>query len=389
MPRVSVRALGDVGSVSDWTEERADAAELTHTITVILGVYSTLLLLTVGAVLATLVGGRVVAQVRQIGVLKATGLTPRHVAGLFLAEQLTVAAAGCALGVVAGRFATPLFTSKSAALLAASETPPLEPGRTTIAVAVVLGLVALFTFVPALRAARRTTAATLHGGLSSTAGRSRLGRTAERLGLPLAASLGARGSFARPGRATLTLLSLALTVTAAVCTLGMEASLDVATTPPPAPALDAKLADVPAWDPVDDDAAEGATFRPIVYGLDGVLLFVGLVNLVATLILTTRERVRDLGLLKAVGLTPRQLLGSVLSSQAILAVVAALVGIPAGLALFRLAIGLTGSTDEFAYPAWWSLPLLAVGTVCLVALITAPLARRAAGLRVADALRYE
>lgn len=381
--------LGPAARVGDWTEERADATELARTITVILGIFSTLLLLTVGAVLATLVGGRVTAQVRQVGVLKATGLTPRHVAGLFLIEQVSLAALGCGLGVLSGRLATPLFTSESAALLAASETPPLDAGRTAAAVAVVLGLVAIFTLTPALRAAGRTTADILHGGLSRRAGHSRLGRLTRRLRLPLPVTLGVRGSFARPGRDTLTLLSLSLTVVAVVATLGMEASLDVAVTPPPAPALDGLQPDVPAWDPVDDDAGEGATLRPIVYGLDVLLLFVGLVNLVATLILTTRERIRDLGVLKAVGLTPRQLLGSVLSSQVLLAGLAAIMGIPLGLALFRLGVGLSGSADEFAYPPWWSLPLVATGVVLAVAVLTAPLARRAAALRVVDALRYE
>ena len=105
-----------------------------------------------------------------------------------------------------------------------------------------------------------------------------------------------------------------------------------------------------ARDPVDDDAGEGDILRPVVYSLDALLLFVGLVNLLATLLLTTRERVRDLGLLKAVGLTPDQVTGSLVSEQALVAAVAALAGIPLGLGLFRLGIGLSGGSDEFAYP---------------------------------------
>jgi ABC-type antimicrobial peptide transport system permease subunit len=201
-------------------------------------------------------------------------------------------------------------------------------------------------------------------------------------------ALGARDSFARPGRAALTAVSLAVTVAAVVATLAMEASLDVATVPPPAPPLTEGV-DAPAWDPVDDDAHEGPALRPIVYGLDGVLLFVGLVNLVATIILAVRERVRDLGVLKAVGLTPRQVGGSVLSSQAIVATLAAVAGIPLGLGLFRLGIAMSGGSDEFAYPAWWQLVLVAPAIVAAVALLTVPFARRAASIRVVDALRYE
>jgi putative ABC transport system permease protein len=166
----------------------------------------------------------------------------------------------------------------------------------------------------------------------------------------------------------------------------MEASLRVNSEPPAAPELPAG---VPAWDPVDDDAGEAARLRPIVYGLDAVLLFVGGVNLLATVLLGLRERVRDLGLLKAAGLTPRQVTASFVAAQGVLAALAVAIGIPLGLALFRGVIEATDAADEFAYPAWWWLALLAPAVVALVLALAAPLGRRAASIRVADALRYE
>jgi putative ABC transport system permease protein len=217
--------------------------------------------------------------------------------------------------------------------------------------------------------------------------RSRLGSLVDRMGLPLPASVGSRGAFARRGRTFLTVIALALTVTSAVATLGMEASLDVGTDPGTAPALAGLV--TPAFDPVDDDAGEDAILRPVVYGLDALLLFVGLVNLVATLLLTTRERVRDLGVLGAVGMTPRQVAGSLVSEQTLIAAIAGLVGLPLGLLFFRAAVALTGGSDEFAYPSWWSLVLLVPGLIALVLLLAAPLAGRAARIRVADALRFE
>lgn len=167
----------------------------------------------------------------------------------------------------------------------------------------------------------------------------------------------------------------------------MEASLDVASNPGVAPLV--RGGETPRFDPVDDDAGESEQLRPIVYSLDGVLLFVGLTNLIATLLLTTRERVRDLGMLKAVGLTPRQVSASLVSEQVVVAVVAGLAGVPLGLALFRSGIALAGSSDEFAYPAWWTLVALIPAIVLLVAVVAAPLARRAASLPVSDALRFE
>jgi len=377
------RLLGRQVFVEDWTHERDGAVYTQHTITVILEIFGVLLLLAGGAVLGTLVGGRMVAQERSVGVLKSAGLTPRQVTLMFLVEQLALGVVGCAVGLAVGRLATPFFSSRGAALLNASETPPFELGHAVAVSAIVLGMVALCTGVPSLRAGRRTTAETLHGGIAARAGRSRLGRLADRLGLPLPVALGARGSFARPGRSALTVLSLALTVAAVVATLGMEASLDAGSTAaPPVP----PLAGVPP--PVDSNAGAGSLLRPVVYSLDAVLLFVGLVNLVATVLLAVRERVRDMGVLKAVGVTPVQLGRTVLSSQGILGLIAALAGIPLGLGIFRLAVGLT-SSDEFAYPAWWWLVLVPPAIVASVLALTYPLARRAASLRVAEALRYE
>ncbi len=57
--------------------------------------------------------------------------------------------------------------------------------------------------------------------------------------------------------------------------------------------------------------------------------------------------------------------------------------------LFRARLGLTGGSDEFAYPSWWSVALLVPALVALVTLLSAPLARRAASITVADALRFE
>ena len=122
-------------------------------------------------------------------------------------------------------------------------------------------------------------------------------------------------------------------------------------------------------------AGEDEILRPVVYGLDALLLFVGIVNLVATLLLTTRERVRDLGMLGAVGMTPRQVTGSLVSEQAAVAALAGLVGLPLGLLFFRGAIALTGGEDEFAYPTWWSLALLVPALVALVVMLAAPLAK--------------
>ncbi|HXV57381.1 MAG TPA: ABC transporter permease [Gaiellaceae bacterium] len=379
--------LAGRGSTRTWLDDRGEATAPTNVVSILVSIYGVLLLVATGAVLATLVGGRVVAQAREIGTLKATGVTPRQIAGVLLVEQLGLALAGLVLGSVAGWLLTPVFANPAASLLTASETPAFDPMRLLVVGAIVVASVTVFTLVPGVHSARRTTAAALAGGTAGGARRSRLARLADRTGFPVPATVGARSAFTRRGRTILTVLALALTVTSAVATLGMESSLGVGTDPGVAAPIEGL--DTPRFDPVNDDAGEDRILRPVVYSLDALLLFVGLSNLVATLLLTTRERVRDLGLLAAVGMTPRQVTGALVSEQTLVALVAGLVGLPLGLLLFRAAVGATGGADEFAYPSWWSLALLVPGLVALVAVLATPLARRAASTSVTDALRFE
>ena len=83
----------------------------------------------------------------------------------------------------------------------------------------------------------------------------------------------------------------------------------------PPTALDAELVE-------DEVRQERADVRPIVYGSSALLIAVGLVNLLTTLLLVTRERARDFGILKAIGLTPRGVLGVVNSGGAALGAIA-------------------------------------------------------------------
>ena len=66
-----------------------------------------------------------------------------------------------------------------------------------------------------------------------------------------------------------------------------------------------------------------------------LLVAIALVNLLATLLLVTRERARDFAIFKAIGLTPRGVLGVVNSGGAVLGLIAIAIGIPLGLIIFR------------------------------------------------------
>ncbi len=128
----------------------------------------------------------------------------------------------------------------------------------------------------------------------------------------------------------------------------------------------------------------------LVYTLDTVLLLITATTLVAVVLLSVRERIRDYGVLKAIGLTPRQITSTVVSAHAALALVASLLAIPLGIGLYLAMYRIAGDTTEDAVVApWWSLALIPIGTVVVVAAAAGLPARLATRIRTADALRYE
>ncbi len=128
----------------------------------------------------------------------------------------------------------------------------------------------------------------------------------------------------------------------------------------------------------------------LIYTLDAALLLITVTTLVAVALLSVRERIRDYGVLKAIGLTPTQITSTLVTAHAALAVVASLLAIPLGIGLFLALVGAAGgSTEDAVLAPWWSLALIPVGAVLVVVAATSLPARLATRIRTADALRYE
>ncbi|MFE4518218.1 FtsX-like permease family protein [Kitasatospora sp. NPDC056783] len=138
---------------------------------------------------------------------------------------------------------------------------------------------------------------------------------------------------------------------------------------------------------------------PIVAVVSFATIFTVLLSVVAalgvfnTLLLTIRERRRDLGMLKSIGMTPRQVVAMTVTSVAWQGVVSAAVGVPAGILAHRLLIENVGS---ILFPEWtmdvWSAPLLTgVGAAGVVIAVLGALlpARSAARLPIAEVLHNE
>jgi putative ABC transport system permease protein len=142
----------------------------------------------------------------------------------------------------------------------------------------------------------------------------------------------------------------------------------------------------------DSVRQERADLRPVLYGSDAVLLAIGLVNLLTTLLLGIRERVRDFAIFKVVGLTPRQVLASVTAGGTLVASLAVIGGIVIGVPVFHLLVTVTNPTDGpdlVTSPTWWWVLLMFPGALIFTTLASVLPARRAAAIKPAEALRYE
>ena len=205
---------------------------------------------------------------------------------------------------------------------------------------------------------------------SSSPPNSRLARAVARSVLPLTIGLGLKDLLARGRRALLLAAAIALTGAVVVTALSLDATLDA------------------------QPAGEASDFPDelllLIYTLDTVLLLITATTLVAVALLSVRERIRDYGVLKAIGLTPRQITSTVVSAHAALALRRIAPRHPARHRAVPRPVRIAGDTTEDAVIApWWSLALIPIGTVLVVVAATSLPARLATRIRTADALRYE
>jgi putative ABC transport system permease protein len=141
-------------------------------------------------------------------------------------------------------------------------------------------------------------------------------------------------------------------------------------------------------------------FTPIVIGistlLSVLLATVAALGVLNTVALNVRERRRDLGMLKSIGMTPRQVVTMVVTSMAALGVIGGLLGIPLGIGAHRLIVPLAADAANLRLPdsvlQVWHLPalaLLALAGVAIAVLGAVVPARAAARLTIARVLHNE
>lgn len=139
--------------------------------------------------------------------------------------------------------------------------------------------------------------------------------------------------------------------------------------------------------------------------MDGLMLFVGLIASIALLVgvisiinimlVNVSERTREIGVLKAMGFTSREVLGSILAEAAILGFIASVIGVivaailmQVGIILFAAQLGLEDIQLMSMLPLWLIMSVIGGATFLSVLAGLYP-AWRASRLNVVEALRYE
>ncbi len=127
----------------------------------------------------------------------------------------------------------------------------------------------------------------------------------------------------------------------------------------------------------------------LIYALLALSIIVSLFGIVNTLILTIHERTREIGMLRAIGASRRQVRQMIRYESVITAMIGAIIGAAIGLALAFVAVkALEDEGFVLSVPYPLLVVLLILAGVAGVAAAIAP-ARRASKINVMEALQYE
>jgi putative ABC transport system permease protein len=137
---------------------------------------------------------------------------------------------------------------------------------------------------------------------------------------------------------------------------------------------------------IEASQASSTNFTRLITAIAAISLIVGGIGVANVMLVAVRERIREIGIRRAVGARRRDIVAQFLTEATVLSVIGGLLGVAAGLAVAYAVPHLTDQRTIVSYPA----AALALGISALVGIVAGlgP-ANQAAALDPATALRHE
>ena len=140
---------------------------------------------------------------------------------------------------------------------------------------------------------------------------------------------------------------------------------------------------------IQREDADFNEFISFLYVMLTLAVFVSIFGMINTLVLSVYERTREIGMLRAIGMTRRQVRRMIRQESIITALIGAAIGLPLGIFLAALVNRALSEYDvRFAIP-WGQLIVLTVVAIIIGILAAIMPARRAAKLNPLEAISYE
>jgi putative ABC transport system permease protein len=188
--------------------------------------FAAMALASVAVIVSNVVTGAVLANYREIGIVKALGFTPRQVVGAFVLAMLIPALLAGLIAIPIGVLASKPLLDQAAAATNLPAPSPVVPGVDLLALIIGLSIVAAAASLPAWRAGQLSAVAAITSG---TAPSGRWSASLHgRLGwwrLPRSLVIGIGDAFARPVRGSLTVVAILVGVATLVFASGLYAAI--------------------------------------------------------------------------------------------------------------------------------------------------------------------
>lgn len=218
-----LRSTQFVAAHTDWRDVKESALFKGQLAAVFLSAFSLFAIFSTIIIILSVVSSSILAQIKQIGILKALGFTNRQILLVYVGEYTLLGLAGTALGFVLGLALSPVPLQAITASLNTTFRPPFSWLLLGLVFLVVPGATLLATLGAAARGARANIVRSIAIGAEAPNKKMFWGaHLAEKMGAPIILTIGLNDISARPFRSFLAGLNLSLGVMGIVFGLALS-----------------------------------------------------------------------------------------------------------------------------------------------------------------------